>query len=445
MSVETELTELQEEKPTSLDNDLDEKQYRIFDYFKDHTGLLVTSISALVAIMSFIIHFAVNRMNYAYLAYWNIPALHANTNNQNELDMVVCALIYMVSLFLVQSFLGKTSDVYRYYNRLLSLVNQSIKISKKTNKQARKKVREYSAMIDLLSNDDNADQEKEATKKRLDECKGFIKESTKGIREVKKARRKLRWWVTTKLVSAVLLSCFIGGVCVFLLNAAATIQDSLRLTSSVIFIIIINFLSCFLPAFLGTWRWGKKMTNEEILARTAELIDKDVPKFPFQSFMKNGIKPILTDKKIKRVAILSVVMTVVLLLTMAAGGTLVAENQNRFPIYTDEATSYAVVYTSGSTRYMEEAVIQNGTITIDTTKQRIITSDDISYNMEVFENVVVIRNDDKQEKEQHILFTEDFSKTINSVFETLKTKLKEVFTKNEGSVSGTECQPTTGN
>lgn len=445
MSTETELAEVPEKKTISPDKDLDESQYKIFDYFKDHTGLLVTSISALVAITSFVIHFAVNRMNYAYLAYWNIPTLHANTSNQNELDMVVCALIYIVSLFLVQSFLSKTSDVYRYYNRLLSLVNQSIKISKKTNKQARKKVREYSALIERWSDDEDTIQEKEATKKRLDDCKGFIKESTKGIREVKKARRKLRWWVTTKLVFAVLLSCFIGGVCVFLLNAAATIQDSLRLTRSVIIIILINFLSCFLPAFLRTWRWGKKMSNEEILTRTAELIDKDVPRFPIQIFMKNGIKPILTDKKIKRVAILSVVMTVVLLLTMAAGGTLAAENQNSFPIYTDGATSYAVVYTSGSTRYMEEAVIQKGTITIDTTKQRIITSDDISYNMEAFENVVVIRNDDKQVKEQHILFTEDLSKTINSVFETLKTKLKEVFTPNEGSVSGTECQPTAGN
>lgn len=65
MSTETEIVEVKEEKNASPDNALAENQYKIFDYFKEHTGLLVTCISALVAIMSFILHFAVGRMNYA--------------------------------------------------------------------------------------------------------------------------------------------------------------------------------------------------------------------------------------------------------------------------------------------------------------------------------------------------------------------------------------------
>jgi hypothetical protein len=71
MSIETEIMSVQEEENVPSDSSPKENPYKIFDYFKDHTGLLVTSISALVAIMSFILRFAVGRMNYALMTYRN--------------------------------------------------------------------------------------------------------------------------------------------------------------------------------------------------------------------------------------------------------------------------------------------------------------------------------------------------------------------------------------
>ena len=92
MSTETQSVEAKEENATSPNNTPAENQYKIFDYFKDNTGMLIACVSALVAIGSWLLRFAVGRMNYAYLAYWDISSLHANIYNQSELYLIACTL-----------------------------------------------------------------------------------------------------------------------------------------------------------------------------------------------------------------------------------------------------------------------------------------------------------------------------------------------------------------
>ena len=154
--------------------------------------------------------------------------------------------------------------------------------------------------------------------------------------------------------------------------------------------------------------------------------------------------PILTDEKIKLSVVLSVIITVMLLFVLTIGGTVGASLQRCFSIYTEGTKTYAVVYTSGSTRYMEEATISGGSIEIDTTKQRVITSDDITYDIEVFEEVSVIRIESEAKLDAHPISMQKFFETIGSVFESLMDKIEEMVAKDEGSIPGTECQPTAG-
>ena len=107
-----------------------------------------------------------------------------------------------------------------------------------------------------------------------------------------------------------------------------------------------------------------------------------------------------------------------------------------FPLSVEyEEKLYAVVYTSGSTRYMEEAIIEDRTLIIDTTKQRVITSDDISYRMGTFDEVSVIRIDDADKIEQISFPISKVLNKIGSFFEALMNKIGEALTKNA------ECVP----
>ena len=437
MSTDTEIVEVKEEEITSTESIHVENQYKIFEYFKEHTGLLVTCVSALVAIMSFILHFAVGRMNYAYLAYWDIGSLHANTSNQSKLDMVVCALLYILSLFAIHSFLGKTSDTYRYYNESLSIVKRSIKLTKETNKQSAQKLKKHEISYNHLSPEEKRTPDVEEIKKRIEESKEFLKESTKGISDLQKARRKALIWVAFQILVSTFLSYFIGSMFLFLLNVTVSVQEGIQQTRSIGFIIVVDLITYFVPAYFATRNAGKNLSNEEVLIRTAKLIENDIPRFPIQDFKKKGIMPILTDQKIKLAGVQSVVITVILLVTLTIAGRIGANQQRSFPIYTEGSTTYAIVYTSGSTRFMEEATIKEGSIVIDTTKQRIITSDDISYDVEVFDEVSVIRIDNTQKLEQHKISVKSIMETFGSFLEATLDKIGEVLKKDAECVSGT--------
>lgn len=437
MSTETEIVEVKEEKKASAESAPKDNEYKIFDYFKKNTGLLVTCVTALVAIMSFILHFAVGRMNYAYLAYWDIGSLHANTSNQSELDMVVCALLYILSLFAIHSFLGKTSDTYRYYNELLSIVKRSIKLTKETNKQSSKKLKGHEISYNLLSLEEKRTPDADEIKKRIEESKEFLKESTKGISDLQKARRKALIWVAIQILISILLSYFVGSMFLLLLNVTVSVQEGIQQTRSIGFIILVDLITYFVPAYFATRNAGKNLSNEEVLIRTAKLIEKDIPRFPIQDFKKKGIMSILTDQKIKLAGVQSVVITVILLFILTVAGTIGANQQRSFPIYTEGSTTYAVVYTSGSTRFMEEATINDRSILIDTTKQRIITSDDISYDVEVFDEVSVVRIENTQKMEQHKISVKSIMETIGSFLEATLDKIGEVLKKDAECVSGT--------
>lgn len=437
----TEIIEEKEETVAAPDKEPEENQYKIFNYFKEHTGLLVTCVSALVAVMSFIFRFAVSRMNYVYLAYWDIASLHANTHNQNELDMLVCALLYMLSAFLIHSFLGKTSDTYRYYNELLSIVKRSINLTKETNKLYSEKLRTHENSYNLLSSIEKDTPEAKDINKWIQKSKELLENSTSSLKELGKARIKLILWVALQIFAAIILSYFIGSLFLILFTSTVSIQDGIQRTRSIIFIIVVDLIMYFVPAYFATRNSAKNLTNEEILLRTTELIEKDIPKFPIQDFVKNGFMSILTDKKIKLAIAQSIVITVVLLFVTTLTGTLTAKQQRSFPIYTEGSTSYAVVYTSGSTRFMEEATISDGTIVIDTTKQRVLTSDDISYDIKVFNEVSIIKIDNSLKFEQNTVSTESFFDKFGLFFESLLDKLEEAMDKNAECIPGTEHQP----
>lgn len=398
---EEELLETQEEKSLA-ESDLVEEEYKIFEYFKEHTGLLVTCVSALVAIMSFLLHFAVGRMNYSYLTYWNISSLYANTSNQSELDMVVCAFLYIVALFLMHSFLWKTADVYQHYNKFLSVTKEAIKRSKKKNKQILQKMDGYSRIIVQSLSEEVDVGRAEEVKKSIDDCKSACEETAREIWCIKAKRRNVWLWVAVQIVISLILSYLFGSLFLFLLNVTTQLREVIQLTVIVGVAIVLDLIVYFVPAFFKTRCVGKKLTDGELETLLLELADKGLPEFPILTLLQNGFKKVLTDQNIKKAAGYSLLITAFLVIIIAVGGTLSAEKQQRFQIYCDGATSYAIVYTSDSTRFMEEAVISDKTITIDTSKQRIITSDDIAYTIQEFEEVIVNRIDGEKDIEQAV-------------------------------------------
>jgi hypothetical protein len=264
-----------------------------------------------------------------------------------------------------------------------------------------------------------------------------LNESEDSTKELKSARNTLWRWVAIQLVVAVAFSYVIGFIFLSLVNTTSTIEGNLRSSWSIIVIILLDLAIYFLPAYFKSRCTGKKYENGEAIEEILELIKAEVPRFPVDSFINNGMKTMLSDKKLKLAAGQIIAVTVILLFMMSAAGTLSAEQKRSFPIFEDELGSYAVVYTSGSTRFMEEVAISDGIIVIDTTKQRVITSDDITYHNEVFDEVSVIRIEKAQKPEQHKISVKSIMETIGSILEATIDKIREVLIKDAECVPGT--------
>lgn len=437
MSIETEIIGVPENGNAPSDSSPKENLYKIFDYFKEHTGLLVTCVSALVAVMSFILRFAVGRMNYAYLAYWDIASLHANISNQNELYLALGTLLYICALLIIQSLISQTADAFKYYHCLLLGIKRVMKESKKTHRRLKKEIRSIFREWKKLPDKEKKTKRGQKKKERIDKDYELAKEGAQSLKNVIKLRNRVRARVTIHIIFALVLSYLLGSLFLVFLNVSTPIRESFRLSRVVVIHIITNLLLYFVPAYFASHRQTKQLKDEEL----AELTNSDAPKFPFENWMTVGVKPLFSDKKMKLAIVPIAFVMAFLVFILSFAGTLTAERKRCFPIYSDNSTSYAIVYFSGSTVFMEEAVVQDGTITIDTTKQRIVTKDDLSYSNKVFENVVIIRNEGElASSENNTLKIKDTFRAAGAFFESIKTIIEEAIVKNEENIPGTECR-----
>ena len=132
----------------------------------------------------------------------------------------------------------------------------------------------------------------------------------------------------------------------------------------------------------------------DIVKFVEEMDPREMPTFPIDSIVEKGFISVLSDKKIKQAIVQIVLVTILMLFLMPVSGTSSAKIKDDFPIYTDEYGTYAIIYFGDSTVFMEKATVQDGTILIDTSKQRIVTTDDLIYHRVSFNNVVINRIED---------------------------------------------------
>ena len=79
---------------------------------------------------------------------------------------------------------------------------------------------------------------------------------------------------------------------------------------------------------------------------------------------------------------------VVLFVTTCIEGKYVAEHQDSFPIVYNGSEASAVVYLTKSYAVLEDAIIDNKMITINTSQQEVIDVTDLQYSVIKFDEVI---------------------------------------------------------
>lgn len=390
----TSITESTQTADSNTENDHPAKRSSesIYLFFRNHTTFLVACISAAVAVISFVINYAISRYNLAYLDSWGIDPIYAVSKNDNQIYIVLFSFFYLLAMMVIHALLSGTSDSFRHYNKLLSTLNYQQKRTKNIVRKHRKCKKELIKALKLISPQEDTLLKARKIQKELDEIESELQAIAENRQASQKAKRNYRTWLYLNIGIAIVASFLIGMLFILLVQSTITAKEILLSTILVSGIILFDLLIYFLPAYYSTKCTKKRYERKDYLKFADDMLDSKKHTFPIEEIAKNGLRSMVSNKKIKLALGQFFAAMVMFIFLMTYAGMHAAETKTSFPIYSDGSGVYAVVYNNGQSLILEAATIEHDRITIDTSKQRIISSDNIVYEVLVFDEVEIINN-----------------------------------------------------
>jgi hypothetical protein len=354
----------------------------IFNYLKEHPAAIIASFSSVVAIITFLSQFLTYIASKNALTYWGFDSTYASFDNNSLLYCTIAAIVYVIIMSFAATWFLKTSDVYIERKKcylICTLFYKQLKRSFKNNEKQLKKLR-LRAHIN---------------RKEIFEIEKSVRQTKQDIielrKEIVKAKRKAHFFFLINVLPILTLTC----VFAFILSFMTTPQRDLLKNMLVIFCThVLTYYLMF--SFQKGTQLGKKRLAKDISGQTIRDVIKENQcehEYPlFSLFVKgDGISnsTFITQG-------LSIALTfIVLVFTFAFGLTNTEKSKKDFQIMDIDGATYAVVYYDNNTYYLEKASIDQDTLTVFTSEQRIITTSDISFSVQTFDEVVKV---DKGEK-----------------------------------------------
>lgn len=386
-SPQTAVSQIENSHPTKQSNE------SIYLFFRNHTAFLVACISATVAVMSFVINYSISKYNLAYLDFWGIDPIYAVSNNDNQIYNVLFSFFYCIAIMVIHALLSGTSDSFRHYNKLLSTLNYQQKRMKNIVRKHRKCKKELIKALKLISPQEDTLLKTRKIQKELDEIESELQAIAENRQASKKAKRNYRTWLYLNVGIAIVASYLIGMLFILLMQSTITAKVILFSFILVSGIISFDLLIYFLPAYCSTKCTKKRYEREDYLKFADTMLDSQKHTFPIEEIAKNGLRSMVSNNKLKLALGQFLTAMIMLIFLMTYSGMHAAETKTSFPIYSDDSGVYAVVYNNGQSLVLEAATIEHNRITIDTSKQKILSSDNIIYEVLVFDEVETINND----------------------------------------------------
>lgn len=365
-----------------------ESECSIMEYFIEHPGFFVTCISGLVAILSFILNYGVTRYHVAVLSYWNISRMYADKIPGSQLYSLSYILIYSFALLIVHLFLAQTSQVFAHYNRYLSLMGHE----RRTLKKHRRTIKEHDKTIGQLLEKipDHLKESKEMQEIGIDLMK-MREDADKMLNTedlLEKGRRELRNYTIGNISISAFLSCLALFVAFLLIPDSLSWRVVCSTALMAVVIVLLDVVMYFLPAYLRSRYPHKRYLEIGLSAALEELEPLPKYQFPLIDLLLNKTKELFSNDNIKALLIQICTTMIIMLFSCSIVGSQTASTCKKFPIYTCEGKTYAIVYTNGTTAFGQEASIDGNSIIINTARQKVMSAQDITFQISEFTEVI---------------------------------------------------------
>ena len=387
---------IDEDNPPRISQDT----YRVFDYLKEHHTLLIACISAIVAGISFFINFIAYLYQRLTLQGWNVDSRVVDFSVKGQLYYyIIVSFIYIASICGFNYLIAKMFA--RYYQNSASITyakcvvrkmkkeyNQHIKHIAKFERQMKK---ERGAL-------DQAEQE------LLDQITRRTEKNRYNRKKIHRLIRRLRRNVIKNILAGLLATAILWLIIIFIYQVAV-LQLSWMLFPSW----LVGFCAIALGAYIQARRANKELVPQRIrkvvdetwekgFEETIMLWDKAL-EIAAKPYPRLTVKQLLSDGNLKRLAETAINLFCTLTFTIIVMGIVKTPLQREYWIYADEIKQYVVIYTNDDWYILKEAEIYGDKLVVNTLKERILNSNDITLEYRHFSEVKRITESGEQKNE----------------------------------------------
>lgn len=365
-------------------------EYSIYNFFRRNTGFAIAVISGIAAVSSFVFRYASTLYHYAYLRFWDIDIAYARQEDSGIFYTALGVFLYHCLTTFSQYLFGQTIAVYICRNeRYLAMKVMGKQIIKKKKVNQRIKQRLCKQL------------KKEAILRRRDRLTTRISKADSRIIELDKLLTPInilssgKCILVFKALGSLLLPLLLcaGGAVILAFNYGDGVKEEMFW--------ILLVVPMVLSLLMVILQKRPKIANEQDLKKaldhylTAEKEEKAVL-FPVEAWAKKGIKHFFTNRTLGAMFAQYVLTILLCVMLLFATGRADAEGLHEFRVWSDGDTTYAIIYDNGTQVIMEPICIQGEHAIINTSSQRILQSDDLSYQIYTFDTIEIIRYDSNE-------------------------------------------------
>lgn len=358
-----------------IDKDDIVEDNKLYDYMKEHPSILISCFSAITIVISFIFNGVLYLNELKYFAFWGIDNNYINVISVNNLYFLVAACIFYLVNTLVQQILLDTYEKISTVISIIVYIKYQIKLeTKKQNRNVTNSKKNYATPESV--------QEKSMT----------------DINSLKQAKNDMCKY----LFKIIRINIFVFG-CVLFLSAflflwttQVNMKIELILLLSLGNVIISTMLPCILIYVFRQRAKNKKIREhiskgqfeDGLLMNLINEVDTD--------FLLIKLSDIRTKSFFSKDAIRNILFNIIMLLIYILIAVYpiyqdMTVDKKTFNVVTEGSQQYVIMYKEDKAYYLKEAKIVDNNISINISKQRIIVSDDVSYETIEFENVKRIK------------------------------------------------------
>ena len=368
------------------ENDINDNSSQIFDYLEKHHGVFVSSISALVVVISFIFNAVIYAKTCGELQAWGIDARYVEVNVSNQIYILAGVCIYFFANIIFVRIMDATYEKYLLDMEIIIFTQCVIK-------EVKRQLRGYK--VSKLKNKEKLSL---CEKNEITKLKAEIKINRRVQREYKNIYNK-------KVIATFSIVAFFSIVISssMLILLIPNIKVICAIGFATLYAITVLYLFPKVRFLRKKSKIKNKFKNEDInreetLMTIANHKKDDKSGYIMEKIANFKFREIFNDNGFESIIVMIVLMISILFLLLFAMDINVLKSDNELSITSYEGQEYVIVYENDKYFYLEEVEIKGSDIYINLAKQRVVKKEDITYEIVSFDIDNIHKEDWKSKK-----------------------------------------------